>query len=416
MSVPQIYITTPIRNDGEGGRIPAVIRGQLTQFFEFKLRVPRKGYRTADLRVNLLSDELEPLYTTGDHLRTYANFLYVKWRSHVIFWGPILSKEVDFEGNDLTLHASDQGSRLEHHYFRIGDIAMDDPRNASKGHLTVNAAGIDLSLKAGEPPNSPDIDAGSQYIPLGVRMGSDHHTDYGRRIQIERGQEVWRTMLDLGDRTDGPLFEFVPLDISDGEDFAVCNVFDQVRDDISADVKFHYGTDLKNVRNMKLDVGGEVLSHAVVLTQDNRWRVLSISVPTGEEYGVWIQWEQVDFNLNKTATEADATDALGAVGDAVLDQYGRPLTSVEITLRRDDQIIDASDQFHWITDFRVGDIVGVKGTKGHESFSGKYMIDEVRLEQETDNSGQLRQAIDVIPLVTVGQYEYLHVTDFVADE
>src|SRR3954470_3630825 len=262
MSVPEIYITSAIHGTFTASRSLAVIKAQITQFFEFKLRVPRKGYRTADIRVNLQSSELAPLYSGVDRLNTYANFLYVKWRGHNVFWGPILNKEVDFEENSITLHASDQGARLEHHYYCIGDECLDDPKDYTKGHLDVSSDGIRLSLKAGEILSETD------FIPLGISMGSNDHTysgDTPHKVQSERSQEVWRTMQDLGDRSDGPLFEFSPLNPSYTH-FAVCNDYGPYfRTDKSSTVKLHYGTGLNNIRNMKLNVGGEVLSHAVVV-------------------------------------------------------------------------------------------------------------------------------------------------------
>jgi hypothetical protein len=245
-------------------------------------------------------------------------------------------------------------------------------------------------------------------------MGSNDHTysgDTPHKVQIERGQEVWRTMQDLGDRSDGPLFEFSPLNPSYTH-FAVCNVYGPYfRTDKSSTVKLHYGTGLNNVRNMKLNVGGEVLSHAVVVTANNHWRTLVVSGLTGRTEGMWVSWEQVDFDLKDNITEEEAGRNLGAVGAAILDQYGRPLYQVELILRRDDQMQDNADQFHWLEDFEVADIIDVQGVKGHETVSGKYMIDEFRLEQESDNSGQVRQAMDVIPFVNAGQYGYSYLTD-----
>lgn len=409
MSIPEVYITSAIHQAGVTGYNPAVIRTELTQFFDLKVSVPRKGYRTASLRVNLLNTELNPLYT-GNGFKCYSNFLYIIWRGHVVFWGPILIKEIDYEESSLTLQASDQGARLEHHYFRIGDEAMGVGGDATVGLLPVGYEGVRLSIQAGKVPTTA-----TTYIPLGIKMGSDNHNSLGSEMKIERGQEVWRTLLDMGERTDGPLIDLRPLDIDDGEAFATVNVYNQFRDDISDTVQFHYGTGLRNVRNMRPTEGGEVLSHVHVVTQDNHWRTTTSSNTSGANYGVWIQWEQVDFNLKDSISESEAEAALGAVGDAIMDVHGRPLTTVEIVMKRDDQI-GVTNLFHWITDFHVSDIIEVKGVKGGEALDGKYQIDEVRLEQEGDNSGQVRQAIDVIPWVVSGQYSYQHATDFVEDE
>lgn len=421
MSVAEVYITSAIHyTGGDPGSLtfsPAEILAQLTQYDNLKIAVPRKGYRTASFSVNLQSAELAALYADGGNFNTYSKFLYIKWRGHVVFWGPIIIKEVDYEANSITLQAKDQGARLEHRYFRIGNVAMDDHFPlGSTGHLPVSWDGIHLSLMAGEIyEDDRFMPSYVGFLPLGVRMGFNHHTDYGRRIRIDRGQEIWRTMLDLGDRTDGPLFEFVPLTIEDGTDFAVCNVYGQFRNDISDTVKFHYGTGLNNVRNMQPSIGGELLSHVVVVTQDKAWRTTSYAKQTSKDSGVWVQWEQVDWNLDKSLDASQVTDALGAVGDSVLDAYGRPFTSVVVMLRRDDQIQDLTNQFYWIDDFKVADVVEISGQKGHESFTGKYLIDVVRLEQESDGSGQLRQFIDVIPHVPTGLYSYRHDTARIKD-
>ena len=417
MSIPEVYITTGIKTDGVGGLTAASIRAQLTQFFDLKVIVPRMGYREAELRVNLLSSELAPLYAGLDtKFSTYSNFLYIKWRGQVVFWGAIITKDIDFDGRSLTIKAKDQGARLEHHYFRIGDLAMDVPGDITKGHLTVDRAGLLLCLTAGEIY----VTAGRHYIPLGISYGTDDHTpsDPVDQIQIERGQEIWRTMQDLADRSDGPMFEFKPLSITDSRKcFAVMNTYGPyVRDDVSSTVKFHYRTGLNNIRNIRETEGGQVLSHTHVLTQDNQWRTTTYSGESAEAYGVWIQWQQVDFNLRHSLSEDEVNQNLGAVGDAILDTYGRPLHSVEITLRRDDQIQDSANQFYWLTNFQVGDIVEVQGISGPEHLTGKYTIDEVRLEQEGDGSGQVRQSLDVIPHTPVGLHSYGHVSDFITDD
>lgn len=407
MSVPEVYITTGIHGTGATARTPAVIRGQITQFFDFNLRVPRKGYRTCDIRVNLYNDELAPLYAGAERLDPYKNFLYVKWRGRIVFWGQITIKEVDFENNSIVLHGFDQGARLEKHYFRIGDEAIDDPKDITQGHLPVSVLGLRLCLLSGEPWWD------STYIPLAIKNGTNTHSSFGSKIKVERGQELWRTMQDLGDRTDGPLFEFEPMDISDGQYFAVMNSFGQIRRDLSSVVKFHHLIGLNNVRSMQLTEGGQVISHTNVLTRNNKWRTLTSSGQAGHDAGVWVGWDNVDWDLANKTTKTEAEAALGAVGDATLDAYGRPLKSVEMILNRDDQMQDNENQFYWLEDFKIADVVEVKGAKGQESFSGKYTIDEIRLEQESDNSGQVRQAVDVLPFVTVGQYHYNHQTLYV---
>lgn len=410
MSIPEVYITTGIHGTGQVTRTPAIIRGQITQFFDFNLRVPRKGFRTCDVRVSIYNPELAPLYAGAEQLDPYRNFLYVKWRGHLVFWGQITTKEVDFDTNSVVLHGFDQGARLEHHFFGIGDQVMDDPKDVTKGHLPVDAFGLRLCLLSGDPWWD------SSYIPLGIKNGTNDHNSSGRKVKVERGQELWRTMQDIGERSDGPLFEFEPVDISDGEYFAKINVFGQIRRDLSSTIKFHHGIGLNNTRSMKVTEGGQVITHAKVLTRDNRWRTLTSSPVDARHAGQWESWQNVDWDLASKTTMAQAEAALGAVGDTILDAYARPLNSVEITLRRDDQLQDNANQFYWLDDFKVADVVEVKVAKGHESFSGKYTIDEVRLEQESDNSGQVRQAVDVLPFVAPDSRHYNHWTLYVDKE
>jgi hypothetical protein len=420
VSIPEIYITNGIHFDSHGGKIPAEIITQLHQFQELNIRIPRKGYRTASMKLNLLSSELAPIYRFNK-FTVYSCFLYVKWRGRVVFWGPVLIKEMDFEDNSLVVQASDQGSRLEHHYFRIGDEALnipDDGTGIPKGYLGVGIDGLILCIKAGEYTDSNSQPYG-RAIPLGIKIGTNSHVAGNNRIIVERAQEVWRTMMDLGERTDGPLFDLVPMTIEDGKWFATMNVYGRSRTDRSKTVKFHYGTGLKNVRNISPTVGGQVLSHVHVVTQNNHWRTTTASGASIRDYGVWVQWEQVDFNIADSETEAQVNKQLGAVGDTILDSYGRPLISLEVQLRRDDEINPyggpLAHQFYWLDDFQVSDIVEIAGVKGYEQFKGKYRIDEVRLEQEGDASGQVRQVVDVSPWVTTDQYKYVHNTDFIQE-
>lgn len=432
MSRAEVYITTGIHNVmgstiidipwTPGARTPAVIRGQITQFKELKVAIPRKNYRTASLQMNLMSPELPQFYTTDDpHFDPYRNFLYIKWRSHIIFWGPIITKEVDFEASTITLNAKDQGARLEQNYFKIGDQAMDGANPggsglqfpfASTGHLEVGYNGLEMCLQAANKEEDTRIMTSDDlrypaFIPLGIKMGANDFGSNDKQITISRGQEIWRTMLDLGDRTDGPLFELVPQDISDGNFFAALNVFGQFRNDLSSTVKFHYNTGLNNVRNLQPATGGGVLSEVNTVSNDKRWNVYSLDLQAGRDYGIWLSWTAVDWSINLNSTADDAKNSLGAVGDATLDAYAVPLIAVTVTLRRDDQV-DETDQFFYIDDYKVADIVEVAGQKGPESFSGQYLIDQVRLEQTSDNTGEILQNIDVIPWVEAGSRSYYH--------
>jgi hypothetical protein len=218
--------------------------------------------------------------------------------------------------------------------------------------------------------------------------------------------------MDLGDRSDGPLIEFIPLDPDDGEDFAVCNTYGPyLRNLLYEDIIFQYEFGNNNIRNVTGNVGGEVLSHATILTQDNHWRVLTTWSDGAAEYGMWVLWEQADSTLDKNSSESDVRTGLGAIGAAILDEHGVPLNSLGIVLRRDDQMQDNANQFYWIDDFKVGDVVRIEASKGHEFFYGNYLIDEVRLEQESDGTGQVRQAMDVIPFVSMFDRDYTYLTD-----
>lgn len=405
MSLFTARITTPIYQDGAGGFVAATVIATLTQITEAKVKIPKKGAREAEFTANLQSVELNPLYAGAATFETYASFLHVKWRGFNVFWGPIIAKDVDFDGSTISVRARDHHARLEHHYYRVGDDAMNHPTDETKGFITVDTEGLRLSRNAGNVP------AASDYIPLGIRMGTDDFGVNPADILIERGQEINRTMEELGDRTDGPLFELEPLDETDGEAFYELNSFGQIRDDVSDVVKFHYNTGLKNLRNVRLSEGGLVLSHAHVLSQDNDWRVTTASAAAGHAYGMWVQWENVDFNVRD---EAEAELALGAVGDAFLDAYGRPQKNVELELRRDDEI-GATDQFYYLTDFKVAVLVEVQAVRANEEINGVFQVDEVRLEQEPDGTGQVRQFVDVIPFVSLGG-TYVHNTDQITDD
>jgi len=433
MSLAQVYITTGIHNvggtwngdhwdDPPPPRTAATIRGQITQFSNLKVSVPRKGYRTADVTVNLLSPELAQFYTTDDPtFSTYMNFLYITWRGHIVFWGPIITKEIDFEGRTLTLHAKDQAARLERNFFKIGDQALSGSGQAgalvwpfaSVGFIPVNFHGVELCFQAVNKEENTQIVSGDPMvvyppvIPFAVKMGSNNHTDSGREVSVTRGQEIWRTIQDIGDRTDGWLLNFVPLDPTSGPPywFARCDVYGQFRDDVSSTVKFHYNTGLNNVRNIQPVTGGEVTTRANVLSDDKRWNVYSLYLEGEKKYGIWVDWELGNTGIKITSTPTQARDTLAAVGDAVLDAYGIPLISVTITLNRDD-VIPAPSLFYWMEDFHVSDIVEVAGARGPESFSGLYQIDAVRLEQENDNTGQMRQSMDVIPWTTEDRSYY----------
>lgn len=398
MSAFTVKITTHLRQNGLGGFVsPVVVGDPLTQITQAKVRIPKRGSREAELTINLHSTDLATVYDNAEDnkLRPYKHFLYMEWRGHPVFWGPIVTKEIDFEERSLTLRARDQSIRLEHHFYRLGDEALNHPTDPTKGFLLVGTEGLRVSVEAGELPSAF---AG---FALGIEMGTDTFGPGVNEIIIERSQEVWRTMVELTERTDGPLFELVPADVDTSPTrLATLNSFGQIRDNhtnpLTADyVSLDYNTGNHNLRNIRPTEGGKLLTFATVVSEDLDFRVNVIANDQMNEFGQYVHWEAVDFNV---ANIGEADELLGAVGAAYLNAYAQPLTNLDLELRRDDEV-GATNQFYYIEDFKVADLIHISGTEADETVSGNYQIEEVSLEQEPDGTGEVRQVVQVVPYV-----------------
>lgn len=359
--------------------------------------IPLNDSRRAQVTVSLR----DPIIQTGDALwdaansrwRTYARFLKVYYHDLLVFWGPIKLVHADFGAETAQISAVDISLKLINHVAVRGDLDSGDTYsvalsadNDDHGWITIDEAGLRLlrdaalNTAAQTTRNMPD---------LGVVDGTNDFGDPVGYMGISRWDQIWNTMIQLS-QSGGPDFELEPIEDTVGA-YAQLNTYASQGEDRSAETVFHYGTGKQNLDNLSLTDGAVYITHNHVVTRDGRQRVTTANLDSSGETGAYVRADAVDFDA-QGADPDRVSDALAEHGVGIVNAYGRPLVTCQLTLPP-----ETDDSYRYGTDYAVGDVVGVAGRVGVLNLEpSAYRITEVRLNQTGPDNG-VQPEIDVIP-------------------
>lgn len=410
MSDFEIYFTTPhVVNPGLVVDQPAKILGRAFQFNDADLDAPMGANpRQFDFGVSIYDDvHARVKDTKPDGITAYDTFVYVEWRGHPVFWGPILDPDWDGEENDkVTFRCYSQMKRYEAHFLRIGDLVWSGfPTGIVEGSgddagKFFAMAPIDyrlVRLIRDAVENTPAQD----YSPLGIRNGANTAPVRTQLMQLERGQQTLRTLEDVLGNSWGPEMLEVPLRFNqDPPYYAEIQTATKLGEDRTNSVILQGGFGLDNLQGIRYRPGGKIVTHAHVLDRAGEHRETRVNTVSAKKNGVWVDWVNMDFEV----TTAQADDVLGnGVGQTVIDHYGVPPKFADITLKKDDEINGTGQKF-WLEDFFHGDYIKAAYKKGHLSLPDSvYRIVGTGLKQEDQESGT-RQRVSIVPEVT-GTYD-----------
>lgn len=316
---------------------PAYTLARLTQFTEARVEIPANDSRIASAKISLHDPAI-------DLVQPYSTLLHVLYvtasTAWNVFWG-VISNMQENDDETVTLNCVDRSLSLQRHFLRYGDQAVNGtthptlPNPYGKGHVPLDSTGMAMLLAAGQNTDEQD-DRG---VPaLGIILGTDNTSPTSETMEVRRGDEVWRTMLDLVRHDIAPDFELEPIDTVDNV-YAQINFYTRQGDPDPENLILQHGFGKDNAR-IRFDVGGKIATHAHVLSTGDEKRVTVADAAASDDIGVYVDWDATDYATSETA-------ALQARGRQITDQYAEPPEYFDVDLTDDSGL-------YYMEDFTVG--------------------------------------------------------------
>lgn len=370
---------------------PAIKLSRAWQFSDADLEAPwGPNPREFNFKVPIydsVHDRIKKHLSHPNGIEAYKTLVYVEWRGHPVFWGPIVDPQWHMKDGYVDLRCYSPLKRWEFHFLRNGDAAI------ASGGCTLDYRGIRLLRDAAE--NSyPQI-----YPPVGIKNGVNTASTRTQKVKLERGQQVLRAANDIVDSSWGPEMLEVPLAFgSNPPYYAQINTADalEMGTDRYNQLVFQGGYGIDNLDDVIYTPGGKLITHAHALDRNGKHRETRSDPDAAMDYGVWVSWEATDFEV----TTSQADDVLGnGVAQTLVDYYSRPPKFATLILKKDNAA-GVSHQKYWLDDFFHGDFLRASVKKGGMYLPDQpYRITGTGLHQEDQGTG-VRQRIDVVPRVT----------------
>lgn len=379
---------------GATAATPISILGRILQFQDAEVGIPIMDQRTAKLTISMYDPILAKLVSLGhvdadgNPLLAYATMLRV-WYDYrpdaPTFWGAISVPEFNYGDGTITLNAVDRGLSLENHFLRLGDTAL-DAANGFQGLVPPDTRGLRMLRDAG----LNTVAQNARFMPdLGIKDGpftSIDMTDSANWVKLDRGDQVWQRMKDVGGLLAGSEWELDPID--DLYDYAQLNCFDFQGQDRSNSLIFQSGFG-KNNCTIDHTPGGKLYTHAHVLSSDGVNRETSVDVDSSNLRGAYVYWDATNYT-------AGHSKLLKARADMIVGLYGVPPDYATITLPPDPET-----DIHYWDSFSIGDIVNAQAKRGFCRAFFLPRVMNVRLTQK-DAANNTQCAIDVVPYEAIG--------------
>ena len=182
------------------------------------------------MTLSIYDDALGGTFTAGDNVTPGDHMVKVYYRTHLIFWGQIITPVWDGSQNQVTLNCHDPTIRLKRHFHRYGDMVVGTRRD---GGYPINGMGMRMLVLSALPT---DRQESLGWPHPGIYFGFDSTTDFtgfdgpleswprpddiqdwqtGDALwrTAERGTNVWESMTNLVQSAEGGFdMDFDPVD------------------------------------------------------------------------------------------------------------------------------------------------------------------------------------------------------------
>ena len=366
------------------------------QVFDVEVTHPLNEGRSAKASLSMEDPLVEDLRPWQQGLRIKYHRPGEVNNDEPVFWGQANVID-DFENGRVTLEAVDPSVRMQHHYVRIGDDALNDPADNQRGRIYPDYRGIDLLVDAAQ--------AAPGYPVLGCVVEDVDSIEDTQKIDVERGQEVWQMILDICAQDTGPDFDMATK-VGPGAGpgvYATLRLYERLGSDLSTTVKFDYGDDEDwdtptndNAPSIVV-TPGHPTTHVHVVDTDRSWRVTGFTPDYAEEHGMWVDWVATDWKIKDSLD----VNVLKQYAKAHIKAYGIPPKQTEVRLRLDSGAVFFYGDPGWpdgntVGDFYIGDSVKVRAKRGYREVNKKYRITQVVLSQPGAR-GPMQTQLTLIP-------------------
>lgn len=398
----------------------------VTQFIDLEvdhqLNEPRTGKVVLSIHESVVAD-LEP----------FQQAVWIGYKrpletlSEAILYGQC-NVTTDYEAGTVTLDIADPALRVQHHYIRRGDDALNVDKN--RGRLESHAYSITTILDAAR--NTPEQQ--TRGVPvLGIEDAHGYYSadfETAPFIDFERGQECWDLIQQISRSVGGPDYDIHPLWFFPTTGFycrlwtydpadpptpaatALCRNLDPVDPDDLApgEVVFDYGVGQDNLVGL-VEAPSRPTTHVHVLDQPATYRETAADADGSYDTGIFVDWIATDYAIRRpTRATPDADPSpLRALAEAHIKAYGRPPKHMTATLRPDDALGFHYGHPEWGFsvppgteyiggEWYIGDLVRVRGIRGERSVNTLQRIVAVRFRYDLEKD-LVQIDVDLIPAV-----------------
>ena len=347
---------------------------RLAQFFDRKqgtVTIPLNGARTASVNLSIHDEAVPQIVTLATTLKVYL-------ATKLIFFGPIVSPRFMGREQRVEISAVDPFFRLVKRFLAAQFVQS-----------AIDQGQIMMNLITQVLPTAPELALG---IPShGIQQGTIVATKV-RDKTYESGQQIASAITDLAELLDGPDFELIPQDRTDGI-LANFNVYSRQGSDLSASVVFEYFFGRHNCTDFVYDPAGDQVQNRNTQVGQNGG-----APPTYTANHVEAQQQLGIYEGYQGSSEVSEPAILTARAQQLVAAYREPpdYFTVVPAIEGVDESFGVPPQA--LSDYAVGDTVGAVARVGGLKLNLTGRVTQLQLA-ETDDAANVRTTVTCVPTV-----------------
>jgi len=263
---------------------------------------PLNDSRLANVTVSIYEDALR-------HIRPLDRLLTIEYGPYLLFKGYVVKPIWNAADRTVQINAHDATLKLKHHYHRYGDIVVDYgyPFDGL-GFRRLLHSTVPTTEQVARGVISSGLTDGENTVPdQGPKPAHPNEPGAALWGKVERGSNVWESLIELTQSVVGFEFDFEPIDeghppvSGDFEPGTLAQVHTRpvVGTDRTGDVVFHYGFGADNAEGFTYEPDGDVVRNYWVevnpggdhSSHDAMNKALVHDEAAWLQYGIYQGWE-----------------------------------------------------------------------------------------------------------------------------